>query len=388
MKIHSLTIAALTAKISAEDSPIDRAIDYGNLWEQSGLYLRQYAPGLITEFIGDSNVADDILKHGCFCAKLDSTNPFHEFLGGTTTVDGLDEICRDWLRARNCNDNLTGGSCEANRAAMRTGSYKIGIDTADVELSQCAFTDAGCPLDTCEIDLDHLIRLKEYMDDPNNVFQTFVNVETAGTCTPAPLDKRERKCLGTAPDVYPKRMSDLEQLFMRADWDESRSLDDELSYEDGGRKLNDDKEFILIDVDDQLITFAWDNVKSITFETNEDFNAYYVGWVEKSSMYNFSGQDTLGDFSKGGAQTIGMFSGDATLRANGGFELAADNPTDFFETGDTVTLEHDKDANEFKFSVNGVLQRTMPSNAWASAYPAIDTKERFEVKITNVVFDE
>jgi len=355
------------------------------MYTQTGLYLRTYTSAILSDWMLFDNV-DEVMEHGCHCAKLDATNPFGEFLGGSTVVDELDEICRDWLRARNCNDNLVGGSCEADREAMRTGAYTMAIIEHDYPSSTCGFTTSDCGYDTCHIDLKYLKLIRQYISDNSDHKATIIN--SAGTCTPAPLDKRERKCEGEAPDVYPKRMSDLEQLLTRVDWVVDRLEDDEITYNEGGRKLNDRKEYIDFFVENQLITFGWDNVKSFTFETVDAFNPYYVGWVEKSRVNNFApgSTDTLGDDTKGGVQTCGIFSGDGTIRSQDGLEQPAGNGISFFDSGTTVTCT--KEGTNFEFYVNGDLIGTVDNSGWENAYPALDTNARYHVRMTDVVYED
>ena len=315
---------------------------------------------------------------------MDKFNPFVPYLGGTTTVDILDEICRDWLRCRNCNDNLVGGSCEADRETQRSGAFTMIIDHSDYSNSMCGFTNGECDADTCDIDLKYLKAIRDYMD---NFPAHQANMVTGpGTCTPAFKDKRERKCMGDAPDVYPKRMSDLEQLLTRANWNND-NIEDSIIYEEGGRKLNDAKEKITFNVEQQVIVFGWDNVKSVTFETIDDYNPYYVGWVEKSDIVNFSFQETLGDNTKGGAQTVGVFSGSGILRQLDGFQKNPDSPTDFFNAGDTCTMTKE-DNGALSFYINGVLVQTADASGWNNIYPAVDTTERLAFKITNVEYDD
>jgi len=137
---------------------------------------------------------------------------------------------------------------------MRTGAYNINMDDNDILNSQCVFNDSECESDTCQIDLKYLNLIREFMND--NPFHTKTEVTSPGTCTPSPKDKRERRCEGTAPDVFPKRMSDLDQLLTRIDYVEDRIPGDFVVYNAGGRKLNDDRENIVINVKNQLITFV------------------------------------------------------------------------------------------------------------------------------------
>ena len=353
---------------------------------QTNLYLRTLAPELVSEWLNqDGTLVDKVLEHGCHCGKLDKTNPFLSYLGGSTTLDELDEICRDWLRARNCNDNLFGGSCEADREAMRTGSYVQNINQLDYDSSSCGFTDAGCEMDSCQIDLKYMKLIREFLDD-NPSFNSQV-VSSPFSCTPLFKDKRERKCIGTAPDVEPKRMSDLEQLMTRANWNNGNPSDT-MVYDEGRSvwKLNDPKEEIVINIEEQVVVFGWDNIYSITFETGEDFIPYSVGWVEKYDINNFGFHDTLGMDTKGGTRTIGMFSGTSILTHNDGDTKFPDVTSNFFNAGDQITLT--QELGVFKFYVNGDLIHTENVGDWNNVFPAIDTSSRSTIRIKQVIYDD
>lgn len=389
MKFYLPFLAGLTladdAGTPSVPMPSMRTIN-GNLYTQTGLYLRAYVPQVMSEWLDDSNKVDDILSHGCFCAKLDNTNPNFANLGGTTPLDELDEICRDWLRARNCNDNLVGGSCTSDKESMRTGAYTMDVVPNNLQISNCGFTTTDCEADSCAIDLQYMKEIAQFVSD-NNSFSPN-QVTGAGTCDTAPLDKRERKCEGFAPDVYPKRMSNLEQLLTRMHWDEDRDVADSYVFNHGGLKLDDNKEYIELCVRDQLLTFDWPNVKSFTVETFDTFNAYYVGWIEKAKVNNFApgSEDTLGDDTKGGVQTTGIYSGDATIRVLNGLQMPASPARDFYDEGDFVHVS--RDGSLMYFYVNGSLVNHIDYSNWEGAYPAIDLRERLCVRITNVVFEE
>merc|ERR1719158_230639 len=198
----------------------------------------------------------------------------------------------------------------------------MDIVSSNIATSNCGFTTTTCETDACAIDLQHLILINQFIENNPSFASTVVTGE--GTCQEAPLDKRERKCMGSAPDVYPKKMSDLEQLLTRINWNDDDENDTAV-FNAGGLKLNDDKEAIELNVLNQLVTFNWPNVKSFTVKTVDEFHSYYVGWVERANVNNFSNGNTLGDNTKGGAQTVGIFSGDAMIRAHDGFEITQDD---------------------------------------------------------------
>lgn len=357
----------------------------GELYTQTGLYLRSYVPQLLAQWLDNDDKVDELLSHGCFCARLDNTNPNFPHLGGQDPLDELDEVCRGWLRSRNCNDNLIGGSCQADRESMRSGAYTMDIVSHDLQISNCGFTNTDCESDTCVIDLMYLKQIAAFFEGNPGFAPT--QVTGPGTCSPRHLENVERKCLGEAPDVYPKKMSYLEQLNSRIHWVEDREVGDTITYNDGGRKLNDAKENIELCVRDQVIVFNWPNVKSFTVETDETFNAYHVGWVESGSINNFppGSADTLGDDTKGGHKTSGMFSGSGTISLSGGLELPAGSSTDFYDSGDTVRVE--RDGETFTYYVNGALVNSVDLSGWSGYYPAIDLNDRLCVKVTEVEFD-
>lgn len=388
MKYFSLALLGLAIAEDTDESGSGQTgfrTVTGTLHAQTGLYLRTYAPSLLAEFLDDNSAqVDMILSHGCFCAKLDNTNPNLDDLGGTTPLDTLDEICRDWLRARNCNDNLVGGTCHSDRQSMRTGGYTMDVRDP-ISTSACGFTNTDCESDTCLIDLDHIKAVNDFMTD--NPSHAATVVSGPGTCDVAPLDKKERECLGTAPDVYPKRMGNIKMLFSRMDWLDEKDDGDSVYFNEGGLKINDSKEFISISVHNQLMTFNWPNVKSFTVTNREDSNSFYVGWVERARVDNFQVGDALGDDTKGGVKTQGIYSGTSTIRTLDGFEVPSGDPSNnFFEFGETVTCTHDDVNNEVSYFVNGVFVRSIDVTGWAGVYPAVDAEQQLEFRITEVLF--
>ena len=109
--------------------------------------------------------------------------------------------------------------------------------------------------------------------------------------------------------------------------------------------------------------------------------------MEKSDIVNFSFQETLGDYTKGGAKTAGIFSGNAVLRQLDGFSRNPDTPTDFFNAGDTCTMTRESNG-DLNFYVNGVLVQSTSGADWNNIFPAVDTTERLAFKITDVEYDD
>ena len=70
------------------------------------------AAQLISNFVTDVQFGQEILSHGCWCAKLSRSNQGNFNLGGKTFTDEVDKICKEWHQARHCSK-----SCELEREA-------------------------------------------------------------------------------------------------------------------------------------------------------------------------------------------------------------------------------------------------------------------------------
>ena len=96
---------------------------------------------------------EELFKHGCWCAKLASLEPIG--LGGNKPVDELDQICKDWARARRCTKQ-DGASCEFQD---NSGTYAVAYDSDDpsgiYRRYYCPDVDS-CLSETCQIDSFYL----------------------------------------------------------------------------------------------------------------------------------------------------------------------------------------------------------------------------------------
>merc|ERR1711941_174931 len=84
--------------------------------------FRDSVQELAALFIQDASFASQVFSHGCWCAKL--SDPSSVNLGGNAPVDELDQICKDWVRARRCS-RQNGASCEF---AGLESSYEVERD--------------------------------------------------------------------------------------------------------------------------------------------------------------------------------------------------------------------------------------------------------------------
>lgn len=134
----------------------------------------------------------NITNHGCQCSRFGA----HPHAGGFETVDNIDAICQDWLKARRCS-KLRNGSCEGN---VVTEVYELLYDQKDEDSMSCELVNSGneCLYDTCLIDLKFVDMLAHELEVNGFEFSTGsdeICTRHAGTRL------MEVTCEGDAPDV-------------------------------------------------------------------------------------------------------------------------------------------------------------------------------------------
>ena len=174
---------------------------------QQNLILRHYGFDLLNAVMQDLGYLNDeaevIAQHGCWCGKINPNNEYQQFLGGPDPVDGLDEICKEWFKCRNCNDRLPGGTCNdgtglMTREYLSAGEYTISVNSSSLRDSSCVSSIDNCSSDSCTIDLHYVTRIINYYADPNNFFQP-VYVTNDDQCSTFMMQDIERSCTGTVP---------------------------------------------------------------------------------------------------------------------------------------------------------------------------------------------
>ena len=211
-----------------EEGDFFRTVTNPNAFDrvQDGLILRNYADSMLEAFLTEEATiagptVSDLLVHGCWCAKL-IPNPFMAYLGGAEPVDILDEICRNWIRMRNCNDRLDGGSCNIDGSSSQqkliNGEYTLTIDPDNVGNSECKGNNADqCSDDTCEIDLYFMKQIRDYLvssEGQDWVINGLTEVTGAGTCAASPDNNVVRVCSGDIPNLVP--LQSAEAVFEKA----------------------------------------------------------------------------------------------------------------------------------------------------------------------------
>jgi len=160
---------------------------------------------MLDALLDDSTTFNNVLDHGCWCAKLD---PLSEsaMLGGATPVDELDDLCRRWAVARHCNDDNEGGSCcaysdgrcrrdqSAQQYYVNANSYTSNGSTGvfnDICVQTVTSTTDGvdtdhtattCAMHSCYIDFVFADQIVDWLNNAENSGWTPSRVQDYDTC--------------------------------------------------------------------------------------------------------------------------------------------------------------------------------------------------------------
>ena len=105
--------------------------------------LSQAVTQLSTLFISNTS---DIFNHGCWCSKL--VHHSKSGLGGRDFIDDLDELCKNWAKARRCL-RYSAQSCENTHVEALSKFYEI-------DENSCVENDDLCLSEACKIDLFYI----------------------------------------------------------------------------------------------------------------------------------------------------------------------------------------------------------------------------------------
>ena len=133
----------------------------------------------ILDFKLGEQTSTQITNHGCWCSKMIATD---EPTPSGKHSDGLDLICKNWIKARRCNDQLNGGSCFMTDT--KDYFYQIDGDGFEgVEMTTCRETHSSgerdfneCEADSCTIDNYFSEQIFNYLletqnESENDIFQ-------------------------------------------------------------------------------------------------------------------------------------------------------------------------------------------------------------------------
>jgi len=199
-KIAIATLAGAAHAVSVDDSTgIFKNFDF------SGMQM-------LETLINDSVTFNNILDHGCWCAKLDPLSE-SSMLGGATPVDELDDICRRWAVARHCNDdneggtccNYSNGRCRRDQSAQRyyvdhqrylnagqTGTHRAICPTT-LTSSSGEVRPTLCARESCYIDFIFADEIVDWINNPENSGWAPSRVQDFDTCLlPEMMDMLKR----------------------------------------------------------------------------------------------------------------------------------------------------------------------------------------------------
>ena len=148
---------------------------------------------LMSDVLNNTAAYENVLDHGCHCARLDQfSNP--TIIGGPNVMDALDEICKQWFLMRSCNDSLEGGTCKD--LPLSTFSYEVEeVDQEYVCVDPQTDPYAECKSDACTTDIFFAYEIKKYLED---------NIAFTPIITPScPKDQKmdaDKTCSGEAPN--------------------------------------------------------------------------------------------------------------------------------------------------------------------------------------------
>lgn len=163
----------------------------------------QFGVNDILEIFLEPELYEDVLQHGCWCARL-NPQADQSILGGNRQIDldgdgdaddgGLDLLCREWIISRQCN-KLRGGSCNAETGTVTGDPYTI--DFSHASNYTCIDTN-DCQLDSCEIDAYYAFEIYNFITD-NGI--TLIEAESGDCKDPnVQVTPQNRECTGTVPD--------------------------------------------------------------------------------------------------------------------------------------------------------------------------------------------
>jgi len=108
--------------------------------------------------VDSTSFPTEIFNHGCWCAKLNALPSAG--LGGHP-VDELDQLCKDWAKARRCS-RVNGGTCESASSLILSSSYELEYDYAQGAGTQLCPDSDSCLSETCQIDSHYINLIKDW----------------------------------------------------------------------------------------------------------------------------------------------------------------------------------------------------------------------------------
>jgi len=152
---------------------------------------------LLGNSAGGLEFMDNILSHGCWCSRLDQLAN-KSILGGSSPVDEIDEICKEWFMTRHCNDNLDGGTCfglnNIDFTYQLDNSLNCNTNDVNFPTPPLIFYNT-CEFDSCMIDTWYIQSVIQHILSPGWVP---IPVTDPATCPQGLNAQAEWHCLAFA----------------------------------------------------------------------------------------------------------------------------------------------------------------------------------------------
>ena len=121
-------------------------------------------------FFEDPNIYDVFftLCHGCWCSKLNGINPENH---RQKAVDDLDQVCKDWIRARRCS-LLVDGACAGRKLPkVHYDTRSSFLSDYEIDVDYCQINTDFCQQQACEIDALFNSRVKHVISRHDFIFK-------------------------------------------------------------------------------------------------------------------------------------------------------------------------------------------------------------------------
>jgi hypothetical protein len=128
------------------------------LIDQAGLDILNYV------FSANQAKVQQILQHGCWCAKLDPAQTSSE-LGGSA-IDKLDGLCHMWFKSRKCSVEF-GNECTDAQIGWLGYKLESNVCTDAPQDPNAPDATYTCQAATCNIDAYHAAAIYKYVTDNN-----------------------------------------------------------------------------------------------------------------------------------------------------------------------------------------------------------------------------
>ena len=140
-----------------------------------------------------------LASHGCWCSRMGDEYP----LGGSSAVDALDDLCRNWFKQRKCM-TLEGGRCHRRQ----TGYNKAGNPPTCDGAVNLWNINSFCAQDTCTVDDFFANQIVDAINGMKKFRPTFGDDSICPKDVPS---ESEKMCQGQLPNYQVVQKNSVDQ---------------------------------------------------------------------------------------------------------------------------------------------------------------------------------